>query len=140
MILARTMGIIVVVMIVLALSNFFLKQISRDYVKKLPPKYKEFADAYRSFMQRMIRSHRFFGLAALLLFPVHAGINVFYGAISLTGIITGSLLSVVVVLGMYGYYINKNFRAWWLSVHRACAFVLVLSVLVHIFYKVYIFI
>ena len=115
MLFARIIGYAIALMIVLALSNFFLKQISRDYVKKLPPKYKDFADAYRRFMQRMIRTHRSFGLGALLSFPVHAGINIFYGAISLTGMITGSLLSAVVMLGLYGYYVNRNFRAWWQS-------------------------
>lgn len=139
MLFARIIGYIIAVMIVLALSNFFLKQISRDYVKKLPPDYKDFADAYRRFMQRIVRTHRFFGLGALLLFPVHAGINIFYGTGSLTGIIAGSFLCAVVLLGLYGYYINRNFRAWWLSVHRTCAFVLLISVLVHIFYKSYIF-
>ena len=140
MLFARIIGYTIALMIVLALSNFILKQISRDYVKKLSPEHKDFADAYRRFMQRMIRSHRFFGLAALLLFFIHAGINIFYGALSLTGISTAFLLSVVVMLGIYGYYINKNFRAWWLSVHRSFAFVLMLSALVHIFYKFYIFV
>ena len=140
MTLTRIIGIIMAVMIVFALSNFFLKQISRDYVKRLPPEYKDFADAYRRFMQRMIRSHRFFGFAAAVFLVVHIGLIIFFAAASLTGIIAASFLVLVVAFGVYGYYINKNFRAWWLSVHRSCAFVLLLSALVHIFYKFYIFV
>jgi len=139
MLFAVIIGWTIAFMIVLALSNFFLKQISRDYVKKLSPEHKDFADAYRRFMQRMIRSHRFFGLVALLLFFVHAGMMIFFGGVSLTGIFTAFLLSVVVALGVYGYYVNRDFRAWWLPVHRFIAFVLLLSALVHMFYKFYIF-
>lgn len=139
MLLTRIMGIITGVMIVLALSNFFLKQISRDYVKNLPLRYKDFADAYRSFMQRMIRSHRVFGISAIVSLMVHAGMNIYSGHASVTGIISAIFLAATAGLGAYGYYVSRNLRAWWLTMHKACGFVLVLSVLVHLFCRIDIF-
>ncbi len=137
MILTRIAGSIVLAALMLALSNFFLKQISRDYVKRLPASYKDFADAYRRFMQKMVRRHRFFGLAALLILPLHAALAVVFAGISLSGLATAALLVAVAGLGMYGYYLNRNLRAWWLSVHRALAFAVSVSALVHVFFKLY---
>ncbi|HHO77059.1 MAG TPA: DUF4405 domain-containing protein [Deltaproteobacteria bacterium] len=132
-------GWITISLVMLALLNFVLKQISRDYVKGLHKDYKAFTDAYRRFMQHMIRRHRYFGVAALASFLVHAGLILFFSfGIALTGLITGVLLSAVVSLGGYGYYVNKDIRSWWVAVHRGCAFALMLSALVHVFSKVYV--
>jgi hypothetical protein len=139
MIYARIPGWITLLMIFFSLLNLFLKQISRDYVKRLPKEYKDFADAYRSFMRRVIRGHRFFGLAALLIFAVHAFFVIFFAHISLTGIASAIFLIIVVALGAYGYFIKRDFRAWWLSAHRASAFFLCVAVITHVFYKLYIF-
>mgnify|MGYP006911610536 FL=1 len=124
--------------VVLAVLNYGLKQVSREYVKKLPEKYREFADAYRRFMQRIIRGHRYFGFISLMVFLLHAGLVLFfYSVISVTGLVTGLVLIATVCLGAYGYFVNRNHRSWWVSVHRGCAFVLVFSALIHLFYKLY---
>ena len=132
-------GWIIVTCVILALLNYLLKQISREYVKKLPSQYKDFADAYRRFMQRMIRAHRYFGFASIVFLCIHVVLIAFISTVSLTGIITAAWLIAVVMLGIYGFYIKKDLRSWWLKVHRLCAFFLLLSVLVHIFYKHYLY-
>ncbi|MBN2298192.1 MAG: DUF4405 domain-containing protein [Deltaproteobacteria bacterium] len=139
MMLVLIAGWITIFFVFLALLNFLLKQVSREYVKRLPKEYKDFADAYRRFMQRIIRGHRYFGIAALSVFLLHAGLILFfYDVISITGMVTGIVLFATVSMGAYGYFINKDFRSWWVSVHRGCAFALLVSALVHLFYKLYI--
>jgi hypothetical protein len=128
-------GWITMLLIFAALLNLILKQISRDYVKRLPQEYKDFADAYRSFMRRVIRGHRVFGLAAMLIFLVHSFFVIFFDHVSLTGIASAILLVLVVALGAYGYFISKDFRAGWLSAHKASAFFLCFAVITHVFYK-----
>lgn len=118
-----------------AFSNYYLKVISRDYLKKLPKKYADFADAYRSFMKIMIRRHRYFGLAALVLFPVHAAFVLIGSSLSITGLIAGLALIATASLGIYGFYIKKDLRAKWLVVHRAFAFVVFFTVISHLVFK-----
>jgi len=132
-------GWITIFFLFLALLNFVLKQVSRDYVKNLPREYKDFADAYRRFMQHIIRRHRYFGIAAVVFFLFHAGLILFFSVgISFTGLVTGFILLAVVSLGAYGYFVNKDFRSWWVPMHRGCAFALMVSAMVHVFYKLYI--
>lgn len=130
-------GWITVLLIFAALLNLILKQISRDYVKGLPKEYKDFADAYRSFMRRVIRGHRVFGLTAILILLVHTFFVILSDHISLTGIIAAILLVIVAALGSYGYFISKDFRSRWLSVHRVSAFFLCIAMITHVFYKLY---
>lgn len=139
MILIPVAGWVTISFVLLALLNFLLKQVSREYVKKLPGEYKEFADAYRRFMQRIIRTHRYFGAAALAFYMLHAGMVVFlYKTVSVTGMVAGLILIATVFLGAYGFFVRKNLRSWWITAHRGGAFALLVSALIHLFYKGYI--
>lgn len=133
--LAEVFGWITAVVFMGAFSTFFLKQISREYVKGLPSTHAGFADAYRRFMKRMIRRHRSFGVAAFALLAAHAALVLSRGVISVTGLAAASLLAATAGLGLYGLYVNRSLRSPWLSVHRGLGFALFLSVLVHLFFK-----
>lgn len=122
-----------------ALMNFLLKQVSREYVKKLSVKNPDFAASYRSLMRTMIRNHRRFGMAAGILLPVHAGAVLSSGVSSLTGIAAGILLLSVVGTGIYGFYIVRDPRRRWVHAHRGGAFFLCLAAVLHVIFKAYVF-
>ncbi len=118
-----------------ALSNFFLKEVSRTFIRNLPKKYAGFAAAYRSFMRLMLRRHRSFGLAAFFVVLMHASFIIAVSELSVTGLVAAAALTCTVCLGMYGYYSKKSLRSAWLHVHRASALALLVAAVVHLFFK-----
>lgn len=128
----RFFGIWVVASVFLALLNFILKQISREYGKMLTERDPVFAGQYKAFMRFMVKNHRFFGMAAFILLMVHFSSAYLSGSRSLTGVITGAMLVILVSLGGYGFYVNRDYRAVWLQAHRGAAFLLAVSAIVHI--------
>jgi len=138
MTLAQVLGWTVAGVCAAALMNFLLKQISREYLKTITEKNADFTASYRAFMRFMVRNNRYFGIAAGLLFLVHAGVVVASGVTSLTGIAAGLLLLALTGLGLYGFYVRKNPRGVWIHMHRGTAFILALSVIIHVFFKAYV--
>lgn len=114
MTLAQVLGWTVAGVCAAALMNFLLKQISREYLKTITEKNADFTASYRAFMRFMVRNHRYFGIAAGLLL------------LALTG------------LGLDGFYVRKNPRGVWIHMHRGTAFILALSVIIHVFFKAYV--
>ncbi len=135
----QLLGWIMAAGVLAAVSTFFLKQIGREYVKKLPSKYAGFADSYRNFMKFMVRNHRYFGFASLSILPVHAFLVISQSVLSLTGLVAGFALLAAAIAGIYGVYFKKVIRSGWLPVHRAFGLVLFLAALVHIVFKGYFF-
>ncbi|MFY9399352.1 MAG: hypothetical protein WAR22_13415 [Desulfomonilia bacterium] len=118
-----------------AFASFLLKQISREYVKKLGKEHADFVEAYRSFMRAVIRRHRYFGMTAAALVIAHAGLVVSRSVISASGLTSALLLFATAGLGAWGFYGRRSPRGGWLSTHRGLAFVLLISIIVHLFYK-----
>lgn len=139
MTLAQVLGWSVAAVSAAAVLNFLLKQISREYLKTRSAGNPEFARAYRSFMQVMVRNHRYFGMAAAVLLPVHAGAVLLSGVTSLTGAAAGVLLLSTAGTGLHGLYVVKNPRGGWIHLHRSAAFLLTLAVILHVFVKAYVF-
>lgn len=132
----EALGLIAALCALGALSNLLLKEISRTFIKNLPRKYAEFASAYRSFMRFMVRRHRYFGLASFFFVLVHAFTAIAGSALSVTGLIGAAALTGTVCLGIYGFYIEKSLRSAWLQVHRTFAFILLVAVTVHFFFRI----
>ncbi|HNY65011.1 MAG TPA: hypothetical protein PKM41_06200 [Deltaproteobacteria bacterium] len=118
-----------------ALSNHLLKLVSRTFLKGISREREGFMKVYRGLMKFMVRRHRYFGLAALAILPVHAGLVILGSALSLTGAAAALALIATASLGAYGFYVRKDLRAGWLPVHRALAFVLLLAAVVHVYFK-----
>jgi hypothetical protein len=118
-----------------ALLNYSLKAFGRRYLPALNKRNKQMASRYRMFMQFMVKNHRYFGFATAILVAVHFTSAFLFPAYSITGLITVTLLLLVILLGIYGFYIRKDYRSAWLSVHRTAAFLLAASAAVHVFAK-----
>jgi hypothetical protein len=119
--------------------NFVLKQVGRDYVKRLAVRNPGFAGAYRTFMQFMVRRHRSFGIAASIILTLHVAVVLLSGFTSLTGMAAGALLIVTAGLGLYGFHVVKIPRGRWIHAHRTGAFLLLVAAVVHFFSKAYVF-
>ncbi|MCE5276186.1 MAG: hypothetical protein ABFD70_09295 [Syntrophaceae bacterium] len=126
--------------VMLALLNFSLKQINREYGRMLSAWDPGFAGRYKTFMRFMVKNHRFFGMSAIGVFAVHFGSVWLSGTLSVTGAITGMTLLAAASLGGYGFYINRNYRAVWLTAHRGSAFLLAVCMVVHIMDRIFLFV
>jgi len=126
--------------VMLALLNFSLKQINREYGRMLSAWDPGFAGRYKSFMRFMVKNHRFFGMSAIGVFAVHFGSAWLSGALSATGAITGTTLVAAASLGGYGFYVNRDYRAVWLHVHRGAALLLSACMVVHIMDRIFLFV
>lgn len=133
--LVRLLGLCAAGVSAAAVMNFLLKQVSRDYIKKISRKNPEFTKAYRSFMQFMVRNHRYFGMVAGILLLAHACAAILSGVYSLTGTAAGVLLLTTAGIGSYGFFVRKSPRGPWIHVHRGAAFLFTAAAVVHIIYR-----
>ncbi len=122
-----------------ALMNFVLKQVGRDYVKRISERNPGFARAYRTFMQFMVRRHRFFGIAAGFILVLHVAVVLLSGFTSITGMAAGVLLIATAGLGLYGFHVVKIPRGRWIHAHRTGAFLLLVAAVLHVSYKAHVF-
>lgn len=129
-------GWLIVLTLVAALSTYLLKQIGRDYVKRLPREYADFASTYRRFMKFMVGRHRFFGAAALIALAVHAYPVIARSFISVSGLIAAFILISTAAAGAWLFYGKRSLRSGLLPVHRALAFLLLPAVIIHLFFRV----
>jgi hypothetical protein len=118
-----------------ALSNYALKAVGRTYLKKVPAKYARQVELYRAFMRFMVRRHRVFGASAVFFLAVHAALVILGSALSVTGGAAALGFVSTASLGAHGFYVKKDLRAPWLRVHRAFAFLSLLTLITHLFYR-----
>jgi hypothetical protein len=116
----------------LAILNYFIKFINKKYISKLGKEKKQIVDLYRKVMKLIVRNHKLIGTVAVVSVLTHFFIAFSSNHVSLTGIIAASIMVVIFILGVYGAYINKNYKGMWLKVHRIMAFTLLLAIAIHI--------
>lgn len=129
---AGTIGWIVAFGYVFAMLNFILKLINKKYIVKLPKDKKRIVDIYRQFMKYFIKYHKLVGIIAVLAVVTHFAIMSIFVEISITGIISAMIMFGIGLFGVYGAFINKNFKGQWLKIHRIFAFSLVIFIAIHI--------
>jgi len=122
-----------------ALSNYVVKQVAREYVKKVQGRRPLFASAYRGFMRKVVRTHPVIGFACVALLSVHAGLAVTSGTISVTGMFAGVTTLATASLGAYGLYRVRRPAGAWIHFHRGSALVLAAAVAAHVSNKVHLF-
>jgi hypothetical protein len=126
------------VVVFASLLNFVLKVLHKRYIMQQKDLQPELVRHYRRFMQIIVKNHRYLGLLALAVFLTHLVFSVLAAVLSITGVLTGIMLVLVVSLGAYGFYINRNLRGNWVNVHRGAAFMLGVVLVSHILLKAYI--
>lgn len=119
----------------LAISNFFVKYVNKNYISKLGKEKKQIVDMYRKVMKIIIKNHKLVGTIAVVSVLTHFFVSFSANRISITGIIAALIMVSIFCLGVYGAFINKNYKAMWLKVHRVLAFTLLIAIATHVLIK-----
>lgn len=126
--LSELLGTITAITFFLAILNFFVKYINRKVVVKLGKEYKVIVNFYRQGMKIVVKNHKLIGIISAIALVIHYSFVHF----KTSGAIAGILLITVTLMGIYGAYINKNYKGLWLKIHRILAFVLMAAIFIHI--------
>ncbi|SHJ90354.1 hypothetical protein SAMN02745248_01256 [Hathewaya proteolytica DSM 3090] len=129
---AELLGWIIAIGYGIAFANFLLKYINRKYIVKVPKSYKKYVDYYRIVMRYVIRYHKLAGYAAAIALITHFFIMYNIEGLSITGLAAAIIMLVIIALGAYGAFINKNFKGSWLKIHRNLSFLLLISIASHL--------
>jgi cytochrome b561 len=129
---AEMLGSVVVGGFIFVMLNFFLKFINKSFVSKLPKDKKKYKDTYLLIMKFVVKYHKLAGILISVAIIIHLVLMSVFIRISITGIIAFFLMFSVFILGLYGAFINKNYKGIWLKIHRVLAFLLILAIIIHV--------
>lgn len=119
------LGWVSAVFVGLALANYFVKVLNK-YIS-LP--------LYKKVMKLVIRYHRWFGGAAVIVVLSHFLLAYSQNWLKLGGSISAILLILISLFGLYGVIVHKGRRGTWLKIHRVLAFTIMGTLVVHIIIK-----
>lgn len=119
----------------IALLNFFMKYVNKNYINKLSKNRKKLINLYRTIMRYVVRYHKIAGIVASIAIVCHFYLMYSFKGLSIPGLIAAIAMWSVFTLGIYGFAINKNLRGSWVKVHRILSLVLVLLIVFHIIFS-----
>lgn len=132
--LGKALGILTAVLFGIAVLNFPIKWINRNWIMKLP-KENKFRAGYQTLMRFLVKNHRFFGFGAALVMVSHVVLQILFQWVSITGIVTAALAVVAVALGILMFKSKKRTPAM-LWAHRSAVIALILAFLAHVITKI----
>jgi len=124
------LGFLIIVFYSLAVLNFCFKFANRKFKGTLKKK-ESFYKIYMSILKILLKYHKYFGGATILMILLHFLVQYNQRGISITGIVAAGMMLLQIVLGMYGQFKkvkNKN----WLIIHRGIAVVILITIVIHI--------
>ena len=125
----------------IALLNYILKYVNKNYIvkldkSKLTEKQNKFISYYREVMKLVVKNHKLVGIVTTVALISHVALSIIIKKrISITGLVAGGLMLLMVTLGVYGVYINKDYKGKWLKYHRTIAFLLIVAIIAHGLFK-----
>lgn len=126
------LGLVTAISFSIAILNFFVKYINKKYINKLGEDKKEIVKFYRKIMKLIIKYHKVAGTIAVISMLTHFFIAFSSNRISITGIIAGLIMVTIFLLGVYGAFINKEYKGKWLKAHKILAFFLIIAIAIHV--------
>ena len=124
------LGTLTGILFFLALLNFPVKWINKRWISKLP-KTSSVKKGYMSIMKLLVQKHRFFAFGAAITLAVHFYLQITYKWLSITGLVTGGLLILTVLLGGNLFFRHKGTRSLLFQVHRISALSTLAAFVVH---------
>lgn len=124
------LGILIIIFYSLAVLNFCFKFINCKYKNTLKKK-EGFYKIYMMVLKFLMKYHRYFGLATIVLLLAHFFVQFNQHGFNLTGGIAAGMMLLQVILGVYGLY-KKNKNKNWLIVHRIIALLVLVAILIHV--------
>lgn len=119
----------------IALLNFFMKYINKKYINRIPKDKKSYSDLYRMVMRYVVKYHKMAGIIASIAVLGHLYLMYMTKGLSIPGLTALIVMIVVALLGIYGFFINRNMRGHWLKIHRILSFILIALILFHLLFK-----
>lgn len=116
----------------LAILNFFVKYVNKNFINKLGKDKKQIVDLYRVAMKLIIKNHKLVGTIAVVAVSTHFFVAFSAGDIKITGIIAAVLMLIIFILGVFGTYIKKSNKGIWLKIHRIISFALIIAISIHV--------
>lgn len=140
---ANLFGLITLCVFTLAIFNFFVKFIFKNYITKLikqktveDKKYNTFINIYKIIMKYIVKYHKIIGGIVVITLLSHIILELKYRWLSVTGLTAAILMATVVIIGMLGATVfKKKPRGTWLIIHRIVAFSLIIFILLHLIVK-----
>jgi|GEM_PF-2539556 len=126
--LGELLGVLTAVCYFAAVSDYFWKLFLRLWISRLP-KGSALRNAYMKLMRLALRYHRWLGVSAGILGPVHLLVQLSSGRFSLSGVIAAALLAATALLGML---IAWGRRPKMVRIHRPLAFSVLVMVVIHL--------
>ncbi len=123
-------GLLIILFYILSVLNFCFKFLNRNYRDTLK-KNEGFYNIYMKILKFFVKSHKYFGGAAVLMILIHFYLQFTRYGISITGSIAAGVLLLQVGLGVYGQVQKKRSKTW-LILHRGIAVILLVAILNHV--------
>ena len=124
-------GWLIVIAFVGTLLNYIVKFINKRFGKKINAS-STGKKIMKALMVIFVRNHKYFGFAASAFLLVHFIIQFNKYGFVVSGVITGILLILSAVIGMYGTVKKKPRKGLWFITHRILAVLMIIGVVVHI--------
>lgn len=112
--------------------NYIVKFVNKKYISKLPREKQNITNLYRSIMKFIIKHHKTVGIITITAAIIHFALMVIYQYVRISGLIGIALMLLLLGLGSYGAYVNKNYKGKWLKMHRILAFSLAVVIVIHL--------
>ncbi len=126
----KLFGLLIILFYILAVLNFCFKFLNRNY-QDILKKNEGFYKIYMRLLKFFVKSHKYFGGAAVLMILAHFYLQFSRFGISVSGSIAALVMLLQVGLGVYGQVQKKRSKIW-LMLHRGIAVVLLVMILIHI--------
>lgn len=130
--LAGLMGWVSLYAFGIAILNFILKYINKKYISSLPKDKSNIIKPYKTLMKYVVKYHKAVGIVAVGAMAAHLTLMTLYVRTSISGFVAMSLMTLIVIIGLYGVLLHKKYNKPWLKVHRLLAALLVLALAVHL--------
>ena len=124
-------GWLIVIAFVGTLLNYCVKFINKQFGKKINASSRG-KKIMKILMVIFVRNHKYFGFAACAFLLVHFIIQFNKYGFVVSGVITGILLILSAVIGMYGTVKKKPRKGLWFITHRILAVLMIIGVVIHI--------
>ena len=123
-------GYLIILFYALAVLNFFFKFLNRNFRDKLKIN-ENFYKFFMIILKLLVKYHRYFGGATIILILIHFYLQYIRLDISVTGFLAAGIMILQILLGIYGQVKNPKGKMW-LMIHRGISVLLLITICIHI--------
>ena len=123
-------GYLIILFYALAVLNFFFKFLNRNFRDKLKIN-ESFYKFFMIILKLLVKYHRYFGGATIILILIHFYLQYIRLDISVTGFLAAGIMILQILLGIYGQVKNPKGKMW-LMIHRGISVLLLITICIHI--------